>query len=388
MTLYFCFLILVGILSIFAIVYPGKPFFLIFFMALFLFSALRFEIGWDWEQYNEFFNIIRSSSDPVQTAIAGGELNFDYGFGLFALSALISPQLPIIAGLGIYLSGVYRFLGLLAPSEKVYGAIIFLWYGYFEAFSIQRQIISVGLALHAIVLLVTHRKILRATMLTAASITFHKVSALILPLIGLLTFSNPTSPKFMAVSAYRAWTIMFAAILCLSLSVFGESVLSSLNPILTISPHFQELNARIEYYLSLSKGDEVYSTAFTVRTLEYFIVYAFAAHALTGNLQDKKSKTNQLALILGGFHLVIYSSVCGLGLLGSRIDSALVLFHVFLMARLLGKFFTNLSNACILCCGLLVVVFLRYWRLFYTSVDIPGGHFERFFPYKFFFLHG
>ena len=388
MTVYFCFAALFSIMSLIGSVCRRKAFFQSLFLLLFFFAALRFEIGWDWDNYYEFFQSIRLSSNPLQTALSGSYLNFDIAFSLFAMSALVSAQLPIAAGLFIYLSGVYRFLNLLSPIEKVYGAIAFLWYGYFEAFSIQRQIISVGLLLHAITILITRREVLKVATLTLSAMAFHRVSLVILPIIGLLTVQKPYSPKFKYTTFQFSRFLFFSSILFLGLTLLIKSMFNipSLLGMLPIEmlPLSQDLHARIDYYFSLTN---IYSTAFTLRSFEYFFVYALAAGCLSVDSQSPRSKINRIALALGGFHLVVYSLICGLGLMGSRIDSALVIFHVFLMARLLGNFFTKPANACIVACSLLLVVFARYLKLFGSSLYDVEGHFEKFFPYKFFFFY-
>ncbi|WP_058119549.1 EpsG family protein [Photobacterium kishitanii] len=361
-------------------------FFILISFLLIIFSGLRYYTGWDFEVYQQFYNAIYFSIDPLITINSTLYRNFDVGFRLFSLSAIYSSWLPVL--LISVISVGTSFLLVSKSDKRIFGIFVlfYFWYEYFSVFSIQRQVLAHGLIVLGVFILLnnsSNKKYIIYFLLSIISITIHS-SALIASVLYIIAFV--LSNKKIEVNR-----VLFYSIICFSIFMLISNVNVSevtydiLKPVfLMIGGYGKVLEGKMQYYFLYLKPFKV---GLSFRYIEYLTVliisYLFFDRIKSQLKNNYSLKLFYLSFYMSLFHVLFSGLLSSVGIIQERVECYFYLTHVILLSFLIFLVPKKLIYYLLFVVFASVFVGVKYDRLLNSDAYLGAdSHYQRFIPYK------
>ncbi|MGR5146677.1 EpsG family protein [Photobacterium alginatilyticum] len=352
-------------------------------VVLMLFSGWRYYTGWDFEIYQSLYDAIYYSNDPLSIISHRDYRDFELGFRIFSLSAVISPYIPVL--LSCVISVGISFLLVYKSPSRILGVFIllYLWYEYFAVFNIQRQIIAHAIILFGIYLTFTYNRKLFVFLSAPLAFSFH-VSSMLLFTFYLLSI-------FLIERKFRLNFILGLFIVAVSLSlvilpidIAGISFRISTFILGYLGEIGKHASLKISYYFNYL---ELYKTGLSFRYLEYIAIFLMALYKSQDILDEISSdygkKVFLLSLYVSAIHIIMYALLSGLGVIQERVESYFFLMHVILASHLVLITAKDLKRYLLITVMCLAFVFIKYYRLIQSDAYIGAdSHYQRFIPYN------
>lgn len=323
----------------------NTPIFLISFMILFFFLAIRYDYGNDYDSYLDIFQNIKSNN------FAWGAS--DLGFKWFNK---ISPtfQWLIVFHSLFYMITIYTLMSrFLTRSSLWIGLTILLInpYLFLIHLSSLRQTIAICFFIWAIIFWIDEKKILSFFMIFIA-ISFHKSAIILVPLMFLLTKKKNE----------KIWVqgSLITTIILVSTPLF-ESIL---NFVIQFLPNHYSI-----VYLNDNMGNSLSSTILSV--ILYFIIIINYT-----KLADSEIIIGKLSIIGSVISVLTYK----ISML-TRVQSYFDIFLIVLFPIILGKQKSKISKFLIFIL-IFGIYLLRYYSFFTNPMWIEGyGHYKSIFTF-------
>nr|UPO64959.1 O-antigen polymerase [Vibrio fluvialis] len=327
-----------------------------------LFSGLRYHTGWDWEAYDYFIEHL--------PGILSGDIWSNNVFGyepLFVIIVSILNEIGLSAYLFFSISTIFlttfsahRYLGKYISIFF----IVYLFYGYFQNFSIVRQGIAAAIFLFSI-RYIEQKKFYQYLIGILVASLFHISSLLLLPIYYIVIKLRMSRT---AIFVYITATVIFVAF----------PVLSYLNDLTHV---FSIFGDKVNEYVS--NKDLTYKTGFSFKYLELLLlVLIYQSNKFFNIGLSTFGKYYNIFGMIVVLQLGVYSFLNDFSIIFERISSFFEvsqgIFIIMNIALLKG----NVSKSLIIVV-LAVLIFVRYERLFYHSNNYirlgnDMGHLERF----------
>ncbi|RWX56590.1 EpsG family protein [Photobacterium chitinilyticum] len=357
-------------------------FFLVAFV-LILFSGWRYYTGWDFEIYQSLYDAIFYSNDPLSIISHEDYRDFELGFRLFSLSAVLSPYLPVL--LSCLISVGASFLIVHKAPSRIFGVFIllYLWYEYFGVFNIQRQIIAHAIILLGIYLTLNYNRKLFLLISAPLAFSFHVSSLLlfIFYLLSILLIERDFRLNFLF-----GLSLVILSLLLVILPIDIANMIFQLSSFILgfLGDIGQHASLKISYYFNYL---DLYKTGLSFRYLEYIIVFLVALYKSQDILAEISSdygkKVFLLSLFVSAIHIFMYALLSGLGVIQDRVESYFLLMHVILASYLVLISIKDLRRYLFITVLCFVFVFIKYYRLIQSDAYIGAdSHYQRFIPYK------
>lgn len=341
-----------------------KSFLIVFYgIVVISFSAFRYHTGWDWEAYDYFFNQLK----PIYDNVALSNI-FGFEFGFLYLSSLLKT---------LYISP-YVFFSfftislVIFTSKKILGMyvylffVLYLYYGYFQNFSIIRQALAAAIFIFSVYML-SEKKYKSVFLLSLIAISMHG-SAFIFYIIY---------PVLLVKKFHRVFVI-----LTLIVSPFFVTF-----PLLSSTI----FNFGLDGYLPSSVLKYItnpliaYKVGFSLKYLEIILLLIWGLRPKVWiACTSRFGMLYSYMLILLAFNLATYSFLNDFSIIYERISVYFEVAQGLFICMLLSVFPRKVIPILVIFC--LGLVFLRYERMIFHSdsyqrLNGDAGHYERFTSY-------
>lgn len=358
---------------------------LFFFIAalLIVFSGIRYYVGWDFEVYQSLYDDIFNYQDPLAVIQLIRYQDFEFGFRLFSLSAIVSPYLPVF--LSCLISVGVSFLIMYKSPSRILGVfvILYLWYEYFSVFNIQRQIIANAVILLGVYISVTCNKKRYLCVLAPIAFSFHVSSFLFFVFYFIILLLIERDFKLNLSQGVIAVSI---SVLLIALPIDMAFLIYRISAYML--SHFGSIGEhaalKLGYYFNYLN---LYKTGFSFRYVEYIFVFLVSLYNKNKILRNIDSPYGEniflLSLYMSAFHVLMYGVLSGLGVIQERVESYFLFMHVILASYLTLVVSKDIKRYLYVIIISSLFVFTKYYRLL-ESVSYIGAdsHYQRFIPYE------
>lgn len=352
-------------------------------LSLSFFSGLRFYIGWDFEIYQDLYDMVYSSNIPTEIISHTNYKDFELGFRVFSLSATVAPYLPVL--LSCLISVGISFLIIHRAPSKVFGVfiLVYVWYEYFAVFNIQRQVLAHAILLLGLYLTLIYNKSLFIFLSAPLAFTFHVSSSI---LFVFYFFAYSLSKRLVKIDTKLGFLLVLVSFsLLISPFDYGLIALKASAFILGyLGDVGQHAAIKISYY---TDHLDLYKVGVSFRYLEYcgiFLVAAYKSDCILSKVKNSYGKILFLvALHMCALHILSYALLSGLGVIQQRIESYFMLMHTILASYLVLIIGNKVKSYLIIVVLCSLFVSVKYSRLFGSDAYIGAdSHYQRFFPYN------
>lgn len=322
------------------------------FVLMGLILLFRYQVGWDWEHYDYFFNNLPNN-----------EFHWEAGFYYFS-SFLEFSNLNqyLVIGIISYLSVVYLAFKVLGKGI-VYFFIPFTFFGYIDMFSVLRQELALTCFIFSIIFFLNKKYIYGFLCLIFAPM-FH-VSGLILPLFLLFFYYG-----YRYVLILILLSMFFVQFHFLSLFVDGVLSLPFLND--------SELS-KIQSYFETATVN--FKLGFSLRYIELLILSILPLLYPYVRKVIESSKSYKLVYMAVVLNMFLYGILNDVSIMWERFAVYLWPFEAILIAIIL-KHHHNSVTKFIFMSTVVFAISIHHYQYWSSPGRGAESNFDRFYPYN------
>lgn len=354
-----------GIASVFPV---ARRFSLILsFSILVALAGLRFEIGWDYEAYQDFFNVI-DSQDITESFGVGGVIEsygFESGYSLLIwLLTLVDANYQFVLAV-ITVGLCFLAANHIAPKSSIgLFVVIYMWYGYYHNFSILRQGLAAALIFLAFALLNRRRKYFLGVLALAS--TIHLSSLVLAPVLWF--FVRIANKKVILLALAICWILSIYSfsgeILGLLLSLTGRERWLTLLDIGELTTKVGVSLILVEYTLLTLLILTINASSYAIKFAMGVILYRIITYGFFNDISIVWERTNSFS------------------------DPMYALAISVIILTVMAKFTKN-THIFRLTISILIIIMSSYVTIKYSQmllseprVSWERSHYERFVPYR------
>lgn len=335
--------------------------FLTTFLVLFLAAGFRYQTGWDWPNYTDFFDEVPSRWKKLLDFLNSPYNNYEKGYTLLnALIKALGGNVQWIFALFSFFSIGLVYYALPKYTPYVFVTLfIYLFHGYYLNFSYIRQGLAIAIFFYALRFLLEKSFIKYLACIVFASF-FHISSLAFIPLYF---FLNRNIPIYIYVSILVIAFILYK-IGWLNFMLAG--ILNG-NPLM------------IKFVELVRKLSDRGAAGLSSRFFEYMLLFLFCL-----TLKKRLIPSLPYCLIfinLAFVYLTVYILFNDLQILVERIGVLFIMGPIMLYSYILVPLKEGIFKVSIYV-AMALVLFLRGYNFFFAPTDAPVSNAQQFFPYR------